>query len=109
MCKHVDGMHGTYSFCMSGMGASLCTPQYNPSTQSFLHFRCALQATYRDKKKLAAKERKQIEEAARAKVAALQDDDNVFDVAYEQQGGGGEASDVLSATDIKVHPFGSLS
>ncbi|CAL8461952.1 g1483 [Coccomyxa elongata] len=60
-------------------------------------------ATYRDKKKLADKERKQIEEAARAKVAALQDDDNVFDVAYEQQGGGGEASDVLSATDIKVH------
>ncbi|EIE25084.1 P-loop containing nucleoside triphosphate hydrolase protein [Coccomyxa subellipsoidea C-169] len=63
---------------------------------------CA-QATYRDKKKLADKERKQIEEAARAKVAALQDDDNVFDVAYEQQGGAGEASDVLSATDIKVH------
>ena len=62
---------------------------------------CA-QATYRDKKKLADKERKQIEEAARAKVAALQDDDNVFDVAYEQQGGAGEASDVLSATDIKV-------
>lgn len=60
------------------------------------------QATYRDKKKLADKERKQIEEAARAKVAALQDDDNVFDVAYEQQGGAGEASDVLSATDIKV-------
>lgn len=68
-----------------------------------------MQATFRDKKKLADKERKQIEEAARAKVAALQDDDNVFDVAYEQQGGGGEASDVLSATDIKVTPLERLS
>jgi ATP-binding cassette subfamily F protein 1 len=51
-------------------------------------------------KKLADKERRQIEEAHRAKAAALRDDDNVFDVAYEQQGG--EGQDVLSATDIKV-------
>ena len=51
-------------------------------------------------KKLADKERRQIEEAHRAKAAALRDDDNVFDVAYEQQGS--EGQDVLSATDIKV-------
>ena len=63
------------------------------------------QATFRDRKKLADKERKQVEEAARAKEAALRDDDNVFDVAYEQQGGGGaDGGDVLSATDIKVPP-----
>ena len=70
-----------------------------------MHDACA-QATYRDRKKLADKERKQVEEAARAKEAALRDDDNVFDVAYEQQGGGGaEGGDVLSATDIKVTPL----
>ncbi len=51
-------------------------------------------------KKLADKERRQMEEAHRAKAAALRDDDNVFDVAYEQQGN--EGQDVLSATDIKV-------
>ena len=59
-----------------------------------------MQATGRDIKKLADKERRQLEEAHRAKAAALRDDDNVFDVAYEQQGG--EGQDVLSATDIKV-------
>ena len=59
-----------------------------------------VQASGRDMKKLADKERRQIEEAHRAKAAALRDDDNVFDVAYEQQGG--EGQDVLSATDIKV-------
>ena len=59
-----------------------------------------MQATGRDIKKLADKERRQMEEAHRAKAAALRDDDNVFDVAYEQQGG--EGQDVLSATDIKV-------
>ena len=62
--------------------------------------RCALQASGRDVKKLADKERRQMEEAHRAKAAALRDDDNVFDVAYEQQGS--EGQDVLSATDIKV-------
>lgn len=57
----------------------------------------------KDSKKLADKERKLLEEAARAKEAALRDDDNVFDVSYEQQGGErGEAADVVSATDIKV-------
>ena len=60
------------------------------------------QATGRDVKKLADKEQRQIEEAHRAKAAALRDDDNVFDVAYEQQGS--EGQDVLSATDIKVRP-----
>ena len=50
---------------------------------------------------MADKERKQLEEAARARAAALADDDNVFDVAYEQQGAEGGA-DTLSATDIKV-------
>ena len=70
-----------------------------------------MQASGRDIKKLADKERRQIEEAHRAKAAALRDDDNVFDVAYEQQGG--EGQDVLSATDIKVcedvdmYPHGS--
>ena len=59
-----------------------------------------MQATGRDIKKLADKERRQMEEAHRAKAAALRDDENVFDVAYEQQGG--EGQDVLSATDIKV-------
>lgn len=59
-----------------------------------------MQATGRDMKKLADKERRQVEEAHRAKAAALRDDENVFDVAYEQQGN--EGQDVLSATDIKV-------
>lgn len=60
-----------------------------------------MQTTNRDVKKLADKQRKQLEEAYRAKEAALREDDNVFDVAYEAQGGEG-GSDVLSATDIKV-------
>ena len=59
--------------------------------------------TQRDTKKLAEKERRQLEEAARLKEAALADDDNVFDVAFEQQGGGGaEAANTVSATDIKA-------
>ncbi len=70
------------------------------SSQPCVH--CASQATGRDVKKLADKERRQIEEAHRAKAAALRDDDNVFDVAYEQQGS--EGQDVLSATDIKARP-----
>ena len=61
------------------------------------------QVTQRDTKKLAEKERRQLEEAARLKEAALADDDNVFDVAFEQQGGGGaEAANTVSATDIKA-------
>lgn len=69
------------------------------TNQSGFSLAC-VQASGRDMKKLADKERRQIEEAHRAKAAALRDDDNVFDVAYEQQGG--EGQDVLSATDIKV-------
>ncbi|KAK9820427.1 hypothetical protein WJX72_010224 [[Myrmecia] bisecta] len=59
-----------------------------------------LKITDREKKKLADKARKLEEKAVRVKQEALRDDDNVFDVAYEQQGDG---TDVVSATDIKVH------
>ena len=59
-----------------------------------------LQTTTKESKKLADKERKILEKAAAAKAAALQDDDNVFDVAYEHQG---EGDSTLSATDNKVH------
>ncbi len=58
--------------------------------------------TQRDVKKLAEKERRQLEEAARLKEAALADDDNVFDVAFEAQGGGADAANTVSATDIKA-------
>ncbi|KAL6782065.1 hypothetical protein ACKKBF_B10535 [Auxenochlorella protothecoides x Auxenochlorella symbiontica] len=61
----------------------------------------AVRPSAKEQRKLNDKERKQLEKAAAAKVAALRDDDNVFDVAFEQQGEGGEG--VLSATDIKVH------
>ncbi|GAB4823496.1 hypothetical protein N2152v2_010542 [Parachlorella kessleri] len=58
------------------------------------------ETTYKEARKLQDRERKLLEKAAAAKADALRDDDNVFDVAYEQQG----AEDgVLSATDIKVH------
>jgi len=60
------------------------------------------QVTQRDVKKLAEKERRQLEEAARLKEAALADDDNVFDVAFEAQGGGADAANTVSATDIKA-------
>ena len=57
----------------------------------------------KERKKINEKTRKQQEAAARAKADALRDDDNVFDVSFEQQGAGGEAADsVVSATDIKV-------
>lgn len=55
--------------------------------------------TAKDAAKLKLKERKLLEKSVREKEAALRDDDNVFDVAYEQQGDG---TDTLSATDIKV-------
>ncbi|KAL4447281.1 hypothetical protein ABPG77_007314 [Micractinium sp. CCAP 211/92] len=58
------------------------------------------QATYKETRKIADRERKALEKAAQAKAAALRDDDNVFDVSYEQQGDG---EGTLSATDIKVH------
>lgn len=59
-----------------------------------------MQTSAKESRKLADKDRKLLEKAAAAKAAALQDDDNVFDVAYEQQGDG---DGTLSATDIKVH------
>lgn len=59
-------------------------------------------ATYREQKKLADKTRKLQEKAHRIKEESLRDDDNVFDVAFENQGG--EAVEhTVSATDIKVH------
>lgn len=57
-------------------------------------------STAKESKKLADKERKMMEKAAAAKAEALRDDDNVFDVSYEQTGDG---DSTLSATDIKVH------
>jgi hypothetical protein len=61
------------------------------------------QMSDKERKKINEKTRKQQETAARAKAEALRDDDNVFDVSFEQQGAGGEAADsVVSATDIKV-------
>ena len=58
-------------------------------------------ATYREQKKLADKQRKLQEKAHRIKEESLRDDDNVFDVAFENQGG--EAAEhTVSATDIKV-------
>lgn len=58
-------------------------------------------ATYREQKKLADKQRKLQEKAHRVKEESLRDDDNVFDVAFENQGG--EAAEhTVSATDIKV-------
>ena len=58
-------------------------------------------ATYREQKKLADKQRKLQEKAHRIKEESLRDDDNVFDVAFENQGG--EAAEhTVSATDIKA-------
>jgi hypothetical protein len=60
----------------------------------------ACQVREKDQKKAADKQRKLMEKALRLKADALRDDDNVFDVAYEQRGAG--EGDVVSATDIKV-------
>lgn len=65
-----------------------------------LSMQVALQMTDREKKKLNEKTRKQLEQTARMKADALREDDDVFDVSYEAQGGA--AGDVVSATDIKV-------
>ncbi|KAK2080085.1 hypothetical protein QBZ16_002481 [Prototheca wickerhamii] len=62
----------------------------------------ALRQSAKERRKMVEKERKELERVAAAKKAALRDDDNVFDVAYERQAGD-EAGSVLSATDIKVH------
>eukprot|EP00891_Asterochloris_glomerata_P000400 jgi/Astpho2/400/Aster-03452 len=56
--------------------------------------------TMREQRKLADRQRKLAEKAHRIKEDMLRDDDNVFDVAYEQQG---EVDATVSATDIKVH------
>lgn len=53
-------------------------------------------------RKIADRDRKAAEKAAQAKAAALRDDDNVFDVSYENQGAEGEGANTLSATDIKA-------
>ena len=73
--------------------------------------RSLYQATERDNKRIAERERKAGERAAREKAAALADDDNVFDVSFEGGGGGGASAPLdgdavggaVSATDIKVH------
>uniref|UniRef100_A0A7S3QXV4 ABC transporter domain-containing protein n=1 Tax=Dunaliella tertiolecta TaxID=3047 RepID=A0A7S3QXV4_DUNTE len=59
-----------------------------------------VQATDREAKKLADKDRKAMEKAHQLKLAALREDDNVFDVSYEGQG---EDSATASATDVKCH------
>lgn len=43
-----------------------------------------------------------MEKAHQAKVEALREDDNVFDVSYEGQGDDAGAA-AVSATDVKVH------
>eukprot|EP00891_Asterochloris_glomerata_P000401 jgi/Astpho2/401/Aster-03451 len=62
--------------------------------------------TMREQRKLADRQRKLAEKAHRIKEDMLRDDDNVFDVAYEQQG---EVDATVSATDIKVTPLSWLS
>ena len=61
-----------------------------------------VQVSDREQKKLNDKQRRLQETAARNKADALRDDDNVFDVSYENQGGAGDLGDTVSATDIKV-------
>ncbi len=56
------------------------------------------QVSDRELRKLNDKQRRLQETVARNKADALRDDDNVFDVSYESQGGAGDAGD----TDIKV-------
>ena len=93
-----------------------CTPSGNtpawsgqgPMHATRMHDDHLLQvATYREQKKLADKQRKLQEKAHRIKEESLRDDDNVFDVAFENQGG--EAVEhTVSATDIKVHMHHSV-
>ena len=64
---------------------------------------CHVQITGRETRKLNDKQRRLEETAVRNKLDALKDDDDVFDVSYERQGGGAE--DTVSATDIKVRPW----
>ena len=66
-----------------------------PTKELFL----AQRSSAKESKRIADKERKMMEKAAAMKAEALRDDDNVFDVSYENQGEDG----TVSATDIKVH------
>ncbi|WIA09051.1 hypothetical protein OEZ85_008465 [Tetradesmus obliquus] len=59
-----------------------------------------VQATDREAKKLADKERQAMEKALRMKAEAMRDDENVFDVAFEGMGGDEPAA---TASDVKVH------
>eukprot|EP00882_Tetradesmus_deserticola_P025229 GHRQ01027694.1.p1 GENE.GHRQ01027694.1~~GHRQ01027694.1.p1 ORF type:complete len:280 (+),score=156.34 GHRQ01027694.1:145-984(+) len=59
-----------------------------------------VQATDREAKKLADKERQAMEKALRMKADAMREDDNVFDVSFEGMGGDEPSA---SATDVKVH------
>ena len=67
-----------------------------------MYFVRPAQVSDRELRKLNDKQRRLQETAARNKADALRDDDNVFDVSYESQGGAGDAGDTVSATDIKV-------
>ena len=78
-----------------GSGDEKETQRREPVKELFL----AQRSTAKDSKRLADKERKMMEKAAAMKADALRDDDNVFDVSYEQSG----EDSTLSATDIKVH------
>jgi hypothetical protein len=55
-----------------------------------------------ESRKIADKERKTMEKAYQMKQEAMREDDNVFDVAFEGQGG--DAAAIFSATDVKVWP-----
>ena len=59
------------------------------------------QASAREAKKLADKERLLMEKAHRMREEAMREDDNVFDVAFE--GMGADDGATASATDVKVH------
>jgi ATP-binding cassette subfamily F protein 1 len=59
------------------------------------------QVSSKEVKKIADRDRKLLEKTHAAREAALRDDDNVFDVSYEQQGDG--SGGTVSATDIIVH------
>jgi ATP-binding cassette, subfamily F, member 1 len=92
-----------FARCTRVPPCSLSHPLTHPSSPS-------PQATERDAKRIAERERKAAERAAREKAAALADDDNVFDVSFEGSGGGAggpggsdAVGGAVSATDIKVH------
>lgn len=88
--------------CLLHMHANAADAHLETRVSRLLHL-SRLQMSDKERKKINEKTRKQQEAAARAKADALRDDDNVFDVSFEQQGAGGDVADsVVSATDIKV-------